>query len=146
MKQNLISLVRRIAPEASKFLTVGGVAYVVDVGVFNLLRSFEEISPLSGKPLTAKIIAASIATLVAYFGNKNWTYANRQGQARRREISLFFIFNGLAMLIAVGCLWISHYLIGWDSALADNISANVIGVGLGTIFRFFAYRNWVFKH
>jgi hypothetical protein len=44
----------------------------------------------------------------------------------------------------VGCLWISHYLLGLDSALADNISANVIGLGLGTLFRFWSYRRWVF--
>ncbi|MSW42688.1 MAG: GtrA family protein, partial [Actinobacteria bacterium] len=30
------------------------------------------------------------------------------------------------------------------SPLADNVSANVIGLGLGTIFRFWSYRRWVF--
>lgn len=145
MIMKTLQRLRAVLPEASKFLTVGGIAYIVDVGTFNLLRSFAEISPLSGKPLTAKIIAASLATLVAYFGNKNWTYAERSGQERKREIVLFFLINGLAMGIAVVCLWISHYLLGWDSPLADNISANVVGVGLGTIFRFVAYRTWVFK-
>ena len=32
---------------------------------------------------------------------------------------------------------------GWDSALADNISANVVGLGLGTAFRFWSYRKFV---
>lgn len=145
MNANLIKRLTHYLPEASKFLTVGGIAYVVDVGVFNILRSFEEISPLSAKPLTAKIIAASLATLVAYFGNKKWTYSHRSGQGKTREISLFFLINGLAMGIAVGCLWFTHYALGWDSPLVDNISANIVGVGLGTIFRFFAYRTWVFK-
>ena len=39
---------------------------------------------------------------------------------------------------------ISHYLLGLDSALADNISANVVGLVLGTLFRFWSYRKWVF--
>jgi len=33
---------------------------------------------------------------------------------------------------------------GFTSALADNISANVVGLGLGTLFRFWSYRKWVF--
>jgi putative flippase GtrA len=30
------------------------------------------------------------------------------------------------------------------SGLADNVSANVVGTILGTLFRFWAYRRWVF--
>lgn len=142
--KTVISRLIKLLPEASKFLTVGGVAYVVDVGVFNLLRSISELSPLAAKPLTAKVIAASVATLVAYFGNKKWTYASRTGREPKREIVLFFGINLIAMAIAVGCLAVSHYLLGFTSPLADNISANLIGVGLGTAFRFVAYRKWVF--
>jgi putative flippase GtrA len=61
-----------------------------------------------------------------------------------REYLLFFVFNGIAMLISLTCLWVSHYLLGLDTPLADNISANVVGLILGTMFRFFAYRTWVF--
>ena len=32
------------------------------------------------------------------------------------------------------------------SALADNISGNLIGLGVGTLFRFYAYRKWVFSN
>ena len=137
---------RGLVPEASKFLTVGAVAYVVDVGIFNLLRFAGDFAPLAGKPLTAKIISAIVATIVAYFGNKTWTYAHRAGQSATRELTLFFGLNGVAMVIAVLCLWISHYVLGLDSALADNISANIVGVGLGTVFRFFTYRRFVFTH
>jgi putative flippase GtrA len=48
------------------------------------------------------------------------------------------------MVIALSCLWLSHYALGLDSPIADNISANVIGLGLGTLFRFWSYRKWVF--
>jgi hypothetical protein len=34
---------------------------------------------------------------------------------------------------------------GLTSPLADNISNNVIGLGLGTLFRFALYRWWVFS-
>ena len=38
-----------------------------------------------------------------------------------------------------------HYLLGFTSLLADNISSNVIGLALGTAFRFSLYRLWVFS-
>ena len=58
---------------------------------------------------------------------------------------LFFVLNIIGMGIALGCLWFTHYALGFDSVIADNISANVIGLALGTIFRFWSYRKWVFQ-
>jgi putative flippase GtrA len=54
------------------------------------------------------------------------------------------VLNGVGLLISVGCLWFSHYALGLTSPLADNISANVVGLALGTMFRFWSYRRWVF--
>lgn len=140
MLKRLIGLI----PEASKFLTVGGFAYLVDTGLFNFLRYAGQDPLLADKPLTAKIVSASIATLFAYFGNKQWTYASRTGRKVSQEIFLFFVLNGVAMAIAVLCLFVSHYVLQFTSPLADNIAANVVGVGLGTLFRFVTYRKWVF--
>ena len=52
--------------------------------------------------------------------------------------------TGWAWLIALTCLFISHYALGFTSRLADNIAANGIGLALGTMFRFWSYRRWVF--
>ena len=54
------------------------------------------------------------------------------------------MLNGVGLLISVGCLWFSHYALGFTSLLADNIRANFVGVALGTMFRFWSYRKWVF--
>lgn len=140
----MITRLMRLLPEASKFLTIGGFAYVIDTGLFNLLRYVGETPLLSDKPLTAKIVSATVATLFAYFGNKQWTYALRTGRKMSHEIFLFFILNAVAMAIAVVCLFISHYVLHFTSPVADNIAANVVGVGLGTILRFVTYRKWVF--
>ena len=51
-------------------------------------------------------------------------------------------YVGLA--IALGCLAISHYVMGFHTGIADNISGNGVGLVLGTMFRFWAYRRWVF--
>ena len=39
---------------------------------------------------------------------------------------------------------ISHDVLGLTSRLADNISANIIGLALGTIFRYLTYKRFVF--
>jgi len=127
--------------EFAKFGTVGLSALIVDIGLFNFLLY---AGPLQGKPLTAKAVSVAVATTFAYVGNRFWTFKHRGGTSRTREYLLFFGLNGVAMVIAMTCLWISHYALGFTSPLADNISANVIGLGLGTLFRFWSYRKFVF--
>ena len=136
-----------LAREAVKFGAVGAVAFVVDVGLFNLLRyGLGGGGPLEGSPLKAKILSVTAATIVAWLGNRYWTFRHRRRTAIHHELLLFVVFNAVGMAIAVACLGISYYGLHLRSALADNISANVIGLGLGTLFRFWAYRRFVFTN
>ena len=132
--------------EVAKFGTVGLMAFVVDVGLFNLLRFAGAGGEglLYAKPLTAKVISVVVAITFSYFANRHWTYAERARSGFGREYVMFFAVNGVALLISLGTLWTSHYALGLTSPLADNISANVIGLILGTLFRFWAYRTYVF--
>lgn len=129
--------------ELMKFGSVGAIAYIVNLGLFNLLVHFP-ISPLDDRPVTGSLLAGIVSILVAYFGNRFWTWKDRPRRAMSREIALFFIINGVGILMSAAVLFISRYILGFQSALADNIAANVIGIGLGTIFRFWSYRVWVF--
>jgi putative flippase GtrA len=141
----LLSLYYRLdhlVRELMKFGVVGACAYVIDVGTFNLLLL--PGSPIDHKPLTAKTIAAVLAISFAYFGNRHWTFRHRDRSGLAREYTLFFALNGVGLAIALVCLAISHYVLGFTSVLADNIAANVVGVALGTAFRFWSYRKWVF--
>ena len=134
--------------EMLKFGTVGAVAFVVDVGLFNLVTSGlwpgDAPPPLDGHEKLAKILSASVATVVAWLGNRYWSFRHRRQSSRSREFATFVLMNVIAMGIAVGCLTVSHDVLGFTSHLADNISGNVVGVGLGTLFRFWAYRTFVF--
>jgi putative flippase GtrA len=141
LADRLYAPVRTLVHEIAKFGVVGSISFVIDVGLFNLLLYF---GPLEGKPLTAKVVSVVVATTFAYFANRFWTFRHRGRTNMGREYVLFFVLNGIALLISVGCLWFSHYVLHLDSALANNISANVIGLGLGTLFRFWSYRRWVF--
>lgn len=131
--------------EGMKFLLVGGAGYVVDVAVFNLLRFAGGEGVLYDKPLTAKALSVVAATVVTYAGNRTWTFRHRERSGLIREYGLFFLLNGIGMAIALAVLALSHYVLGFTSPLADNIAANVVGLALGTLFRFWSYRRWVFR-
>lgn len=136
------ALIRRLVREMVKFGMVGVVGFVVDVGLFNLLAS---TAAVHDSPLVAKVISVTVATAVTFVGNRYFVFQHRRGAQVGKEIALFALFSVTGMLIAVGTLWFSHYVLGYTSLLADNISANVIGLGLATAFRFATYRTFVFR-
>lgn len=134
--------------ELARFGSVGALAFVVDVGLFNVLR-YGPGELLEAKPLTAKVISVAVATVVAWLGNRRWTFASRTGAPGAggvlRQLLGFAVVNVGGMVIAVGCLAFSHYVLGLTSPLADNVAANVVGLALGTAFRYLAYSRVVFR-
>ncbi len=132
---------RKEAKRVAKFSVVGLIAFGVDFLVFNLLRP----ESLGLGPIWAKIISVTLATLVAWIGSRYWTFRDGRNRSATREAVWFFVVNAIGLLIAMACLWVSHYVLGFRSALADNISANVVGVGLGNIFRYLMYRLVVYR-
>ncbi len=136
---------RGFGREVAVFGLVGLAGYVIDVSLFNVLRFAGDPALLPDKPITAKALSVVVATVVTYLGNRYWTWRHRSRVPVTRQAVLFFWFNGLGLAISAGCLAISHYALGLDSALADNVSANGVGLVLGTAFRFWAYRTYVFK-
>lgn len=140
----LLGRFEHLIRELGKFGIVGVVSYAVDLSVFNIA--------LTGgvEPLTAKTISTVIAATVAFLGNRFWTWRHRERSGLGREYALYFIFNVVGLGIGLACLAISHYGLGggWPvfrTRLADNISANVVGMALGTLFRFWSYRRFVFR-
>ncbi|WP_082575275.1 MULTISPECIES: GtrA family protein [unclassified Nocardioides] len=137
------SRARRLLPsrEVLTFLAVGGAGYVVDVLAFNWLRG----QPLTGSldPAVSKVLAVCVAMVVTYLGNRLLTWRERSSDTRR-EVITFVVLNLIGLGIAVATLVLSHDVLGFTSPLADNISANIIGLGLGTAFRYWSYRRFVF--
>lgn len=127
--------------EVAKFGAVGGVCYLIDFAIFNVCHA-----GLHTGPLTAKTISTVIAGTCAYLGNRHWSFTHRAQTGVRREYSLFIALNAIGLGIALACLGFTKYVLGMDGTLAVNISGNVIGTGLGTVFRFWAYKRYVFLH
>jgi putative flippase GtrA len=130
--------------ELARFGSVGAIAYVVDIGLFNLLVHGPG-SLLGHKPITAKVLAALVATVVSWLGNRYWTFTKTKTDQPTRELLAFIAVNVVTMGVSAACLWFSRYALGLTSVLADNIAANV-GIVLGTALRYFAYRYLIFTH
>ncbi|MCC3272344.1 GtrA family protein [Arthrobacter zhangbolii] len=133
--------VRRIAHRLGSFSVVGTVAFVVDVGLFNILSA----TLIQDSPILAKTISVLAATTVSWLGSRYITFRKLRTRSIRSETLLFALTNLVGLLISAGCLYVSHYLLGFQSQFADNISGNVVGIALGNIFRYFAYRYVVFN-
>ncbi|MFY1654683.1 GtrA family protein [Solwaraspora sp. WMMB762] len=131
---------QRFIREALKFGTVGGINTAVNFAVFNALA----LTVLADGQLKATVVAALVATTSSYFMNRHWTYRDRPKSAIRREYVLFFLFNLTGLAIEVGVLGLAKYGFGISGLLALNI-VKIIGLVLGTIFRFWAYRTFVFR-
>jgi putative flippase GtrA len=135
-----------LARQFAKFGVVGVVALTVDVGLFNLLLYVGSSPVLAGQPLQAKIVSVAAATVVSWVGNRYWTFRKTRRPHPWREFALFALMCTIGLGLSLLCLTVSHYVLGFKSALADNIAANVVGLAVGTAFRFWAYRRFVFTH
>lgn len=137
-----VAAVRALPPRVRQllsFLLTGGFAYLVDVGVFNLLLA------AGMDPVAAKCCSVAAAVVVSYAGNRYLAFATERSGRVVREAVLFVIVNVLTGATGVLCLYISHHLLGLTSPTADNISANIVGVLLGTVVRYVCYRTVVFR-
>ena len=134
--------------EFVKFALVGGTTYIVDIVLFTLLKT----TVLEPKPVTAKIIAVLVATIVSYVLNREWSFRTRGGRERHHEATLFFLVCGIGLVINATPLWISRYVLDLQvpavslliQEVADFVSANVIGTLLAMVFRWWAFRRYVF--
>ncbi|MEV1239241.1 GtrA family protein [Nonomuraea sp. NPDC050022] len=134
--------------ELLKFAIVGGTAFLVDNTVFYGLK----LTILEPKPVTAKIIAVLVATIVSYVLNREWSFRTRGGRERRHEAALFFLVSGVGLVLSSAPLWISRYAFHLETPdvslvtqeIADFMSAQIIGTLIAMVFRFWAFRKWVF--
>lgn len=134
--------------ELVKFALVGGTTWVIDTIVFFVLKT----TVLEAKPLTAKVIAVLIATIVSYVLNREWSFRTRGGRERHHEALLFFVISGIGVAVYTAPLAASRYLFDlsvpdvsvFTQEVADFVSGQIVGVLLGMAFRWWAFRRYVF--
>ncbi|WP_268921047.1 GtrA family protein [Marisediminicola senii] len=133
------------ARRATLFLIVGGLGFVIDAVTFNVLVYWNGSGPLFDLPLLAKIIAIGLATVGTYVGNRFLTYRDRTGGSSVRQFAIFAAINVIAILLQLGCLGFSRYVLGLADPVSDNLWGTFIGQGVATVFRYVTYGRWVFR-
>jgi putative flippase GtrA len=138
--QSLHREIIRLKAELAKFGVVGGIGAIIDLGGAAYLHDANHVGEM-----TAKAISIAVATVFTYLGSRYWTFRHRvnQDQGIGRETAIFFLLNVVGLGIAEIVIAITSYGLGMKGHLAYD-AASVIGTGLGTIFRYFAYKKWVF--
>ena len=133
--------------ELIKFLMVGGTTWVIDTVVFLVLKTLV----LDDRPVTAKVIAVLVATIVSYVLNREWSFRTRGGRERHHEAALFFLISGIGVAVYSAPLWISRYVFDLQEPLvslftqecADFVSGQIVGTLAGMAFRWWAFRRFV---
>lgn len=123
--------------ELAKFGIVGAFNFALYFGLFNLLlhRGLGSV--------TSNVIATVISATSSYFMNRHWSFRHRARSGLRREYTLFFLLNGVGLLISSGVIGFTDHVLGRDTTLALNV-ASVLGQVIGTVFRFATYKKFVF--
>jgi putative flippase GtrA len=130
--------------ELVRFGTVGAVAYTIDAGGWMLLvRGPGHL--MGDAPGRASLLTGALSILVAWLGNRYWTFADNRNPAKTKELILFVLVNIAGVLIATAAVYVSRWTLGYTSGVADFVSRNIIGIGLGTVFRYIMYKTVVFR-
>jgi putative flippase GtrA len=137
---------RLLLVQLGRFAVVGGLGFVLDTAVFDLLR-LTVLSPerLQDGPLLAKVASTTVAIAANWMGNRSWTFADSRRARTGGEAVEFLLASLIGMAVGLLCLWISHYGLRLTTTLDDTISANGVGLVLGSAVRFWLYRVWVYR-
>lgn len=129
---------RVLLKEITAFGFVGLAAFVVDIGIYNLL------SPHGW--LKAKFVSTIVATALAYVGNRYLSFSHRARTSVRRETSFFFGINVVVLGASLLVLGLFAYPLNQrHDHLVMNV-INLVTIALGTIVRFWGYKRFVFLH
>jgi putative flippase GtrA len=135
----LPSRVRTLAPEALAFGLIGAANTVLYLAIVNVVLTVGVVK--------ANVLATIVTTTLSYLANRHWTYRSRPKRALRREYTMFFGFNLAGLVIQAGTVGVAKYGLGLSEdrhRLALN-GATCAGIGMATLFRFWAYRTLVFR-
>ncbi|MCH1866410.1 GtrA family protein [Nocardioides sp. CFH 31398] len=137
---------RRRGTEGVKFAGVGTISTVVSFVLFNVLLHGVWIFDdpwLADMPITAYVVANTVGMVLTYVGSRTWAFRNRETHGSGGVVS-FVVINVTTMAIPVALLWVSRNLLGLTDPISDNIAANVVGLALGFVARFYLFRKFVF--
>jgi len=138
------SRLRRLAGVGSRFLVVGALSTLIEVGVFNLL-----VFVWGWDVVAAKVVASLVALVNAYIGNREWTFRHRDRRGRVSEVVLFLVTNAVCTAIGAALVWVGVEVVAGildrqPGAFAVNI-VNLTSIVIVVLLRFVLYHGIVFR-
>ena len=83
--------------------------------------------------------------LISFYGSRSYAFKHRQATGPGGGLVNYAIINFASFVIPMACLWVTRNVFDWDTVIADNVAANVVGAVLAMLVRFWAFRRFVFK-
>ena len=136
--RGLYARFQRLIHEAAKFGVVGIVGVFITNGGYALLHNTFGLGPV-----TATTIATIVATAVSYVANRYWSFRHRERTSVAREGVIFFVLNGIGLLIQDAVVAFNFYILSNGNNKAAEFIALNVGIAIATLFRFWSYRKWV---
>ncbi|GAA5151027.1 hypothetical protein GCM10023340_29220 [Nocardioides marinquilinus] len=137
---------RRILGEVWRFFAVAQLATWVSFVLFNVLLHGWIVGEavLHDRAISAYVAANLVGMVISFQGARGWVFPHRPPQQADGGWSAYVAINLAAMTLPVGCLLLSRRVLGLDNALADNVSANLVGLVLAFGARFLLFKRFVF--
>jgi putative flippase GtrA len=141
-----------------RFLLVGVIGFVVDVGLYNLLLV---VLPADGMMIRPVVIAGAVSFAAAivsnFYFNRYWTYPDSRSKPMAGQLAQFSTISILGLGIRTPILWLlelplHHFFAGLPIMLGapaiDFLAQNTdlaIAVGVVMFWNFFANRYWTYN-
>ena len=129
---------RVLLKEISAFGLIGAIAFAIDLGVFAWLSPHGAIK--------ANLVSTTLSTTFAYFGNRYLSFSHRARTSVGRETAFFFGINVITLIFSAVCIAIFVYPLHYAHGSTTVFVVKIVTIGIGTIFRFWAYKRFVFLH
>ena len=127
----------RLTAELATFGLVGGICLVTDIVLFNVLAF-----GLGVAPVLAKAVTMLVTGTMAFIGHRKVTFRHRQGAGLGREVLLFTAITGASVVCGLAPIWLVRSGLDHTGPLWLN-AANLVGIALGSVVRYLAYRHVV---
>lgn len=134
-----------------KFVAVGAIGSIVDLGIMNLLtRLFNMRLVYAG---TISFVCAVCSNFIL---NRYWTYPDSRSRPLMHQLGMFFLVNSVGIGIRIPTL---HFvepvmartfegMVHLSPAIAESLAKNatlIMAIGIVMIWNFFINRYWTYN-
>ena len=138
---HLSSSWRILVKELTAFGVIGALAFAIDFGIFTWLTHGPDVNSL-----LAKAASTVLSTTFAYVGNRHLSFSHRARTTIGRETSFFFGINLITLVFSELAIALTVYGFGYGHASTTVTVVNLATIAVGTVFRFWSYKRFVFLH